>query len=165
MAQKFTRLRCYCFFVSAAEDLTGFLAKYDPPVRRLAEDVLRAMRKRYPSAVQLVYDNYNALVVGFGPTERASDAVFSIALYPRWVTLFFLRGASIADPHNLFKGSGKIVRHIVLGAASDLDEPRIASLMEAAVAQAGEPFASKPKGKLVIKSVSAKQRSRRPSAL
>jgi len=50
------------------------------------------MRARLPGAVELVYDNHNALAIGFGPTERASDAVFSIALFPRWVSLFFLRG-------------------------------------------------------------------------
>src|ERR1039458_9537409 len=65
---------------------------------------------RLPGAVQLVYDNYNALVIGFGPSERASEASFSIVLYPRWVTLFFLQGAGLPDPRRLLKGSGKVVR-------------------------------------------------------
>ena len=71
--------------------------------------------------MQLVYDNYNALAIGFGPSERASEAIFSIVLYPRWVTLFFLQGAGLADPKRLLKGSGKVVRHIVLASAADLD--------------------------------------------
>jgi hypothetical protein len=39
---------------------------------------LAKMRARLPGAVELVYDNYNALAIGFGPTERTSEAVFSI---------------------------------------------------------------------------------------
>ena len=78
--------------------LDAFLDKYTPPVATLARACLAKMRARLPGAVQLVYDNYNALAIGFGPSERASEAIFSIALYPRWVTLFFLQGAALPDP-------------------------------------------------------------------
>ena len=73
----------------AGTTLEGFIARYSPEVASLARAALDKMGKRLPSAVQLVYDNYNALAIGFGPTERASDAVFSIVLWPRWVSLFF----------------------------------------------------------------------------
>jgi hypothetical protein len=62
---------------------------------RVAKAAVARMRKYVPDSVELVYDNYNALVVGFGPTERAAEAVLSIALYPRGVTLFFLQGARL----------------------------------------------------------------------
>ena len=39
----------------------------------------------------MVYDNYNGLVIGFGPSHKPSLAIFSIALFPRRVILFFLR--------------------------------------------------------------------------
>ena len=64
--------------------LDAFLDKYTPAVAMLARACLAKMRARLPGAVQLVYDNYNALAIGFGPSERASEAIFSIALYPRW---------------------------------------------------------------------------------
>jgi len=64
----------------------------------------------------MVHDNYNALVVGFSPTELASDAPFSIALYPRWVTPFFLEGALLFDPDWFLKGSANRVRYVVLSA-------------------------------------------------
>src|SRR6185369_16501632 len=94
--------------------LESFLDKFTPEVATLARDCLTKMRARLPGAMQLVYDNYNALAIGFGPSERASEAIFSIVLYPRWVTLFFLQGAGLADPKRVLKGSGKVVRHIVL---------------------------------------------------
>ena len=80
----------------------------------LAKAVLKKMRARLPGAVELVYDNYNALVIGFGPNERASDAVFSIALYPKWINLFFLYGAMLEDPKEILRGSGKQVRRLLL---------------------------------------------------
>ena len=46
------------------------------------------MRKKFPDAHVLVYDNYNALAIGFAPTERGSEAFFSILLFPRWVNSF-----------------------------------------------------------------------------
>jgi hypothetical protein len=118
------------------------------------------MRKRLPRAVELVYDNYNALVIGFGPTERASEAIVSIVAYPRWVSVFFLQGAHLPDPQGVLTGSGKQVRHIRLDAgAAMLDTPAIRALMTEALKFSGEPFDGK--GRLVIKAISAKQRPRR----
>jgi hypothetical protein len=143
--------------------LDAFLDKYTPAIAQLARECLRKMRTRLPGAVQLVYDNYNALAIGFGPSERASEAIFSIALYPRWVTLFFLRGAGLPDPERLLKGGGKVVRHIVLASASDLDLPAIQELMAHALRRAEAGIDPAAPGKLVIRSVSGKQRPRRPA--
>ena len=143
--------------------LDAFLDKYSPAVATLARACLAKMRARLPGAVQLVYDNYNALAIGFGPSEHASEAVFSIALYPRWVTLFFLQGAGLPDPKHLLKGSGKIVRSIVLASAADLDSPAVQGLMATALKRAEPAIDPDALGSLVIRSVSAKQRPRRPA--
>ena len=147
---------------SAERDLQGFIDRFTPEIATLARACLKKMRTKLPGAVQLVYDNYNALVIGFGPSERASDAIFSIALYPRWVTLFFLQGAGLPDPSKLLKGSGKVVRHIVLAAAADLDKPAIQALMTIALNRAKAPMDPAATGNLEIRSISAKQRPRRP---
>ncbi len=143
--------------------LDTFLHKYAPTIATLARACLAKMRARLPGAVQLVYDNYNALAIGFGPSERASEAVFSIALYPRWVTLFFLQGVGLPDPKHLLNGSGKVVRHIVLASAADLDQPAVQDLMAAALKRAEPGIDPGAPGSLVIRSVSAKQRPRRPA--
>jgi len=143
--------------------LAAFLGKYTPEIRELAEAALEKMRTRLPGAIELVYDNYNALVVGFAPSERASDAIFSIALYPRWVTLFFLNGKGLPDPKKLLLGNGTRVRHIVLEKATTLDQPAVQSLMQAALRRSAKPLASNGRRQLIIKSVSAKQRPRRPN--
>ena len=141
--------------------LSAFIGKYSLEMQRTVRAARKKMRGLFPKAVELVYDNYNALVIGYGPTDRASDALCSIAVYPKWVTLFFLRGAEMQDPDGILKGGGKVVRQIRLSDASDLDRPAIRRLISQAIGMADVPFT---KHVLVIKSVSAKQRPRRPSA-
>jgi hypothetical protein len=146
----------------AERELQGLIDKYQPEIAALARACLKKMRSRLPGATQLVYDNYNALAIGFAPSPRASEAIFSIVLYPRWVTLFFLQGAGLPDPDKLLKGGGKVVRHIVLAAATDLDKPAIQALMVIALNRAKVAIDPGAPGSLIIKSISAKQRPRRP---
>ncbi len=144
--------------------LASFIAKFTPEVAASAAAVLAKMRARIPGAIELVYDNYNALAIGFGPTERTSDAIFSVALFPRWVSLFFLQDAlQLPDPQRLLKGSGKKVRHIVLESAATLDKPAVQALMSHALKRAATLLDPKLPNRLVIKSVSVKQRPRRPT--
>jgi len=147
-----------------SQQLAGFLAKFSPEVARTARAALRKMRARLPGAVELVYDNYNATVIGFGPSERASEAYFSVVLYPRWFTLFFLEGALLDDPKHLLKGNGKIVRHIVLEDDTTLDRPDVRALMARAIAFADIPIDPGQKRRIVVRAIAAKQRPRRPTA-
>ena len=98
----------------------------------------------------------------FGPSERASEAIFSVALYPRWVNLFFLQGATLPDPDRRLRGNGKFVRNTVLRDASELDEPEVRKLIDQAVRRASNPIDGRCRRRLVIRSISAKQRPRRP---
>jgi hypothetical protein len=145
-----------------SKQLGFFLSKFTPEVATRARRAIAILRKRLPGASVLVYDNYNALAVGFGPNERASEAILSIAVYPRWVSLFFLKGKSLDDPSKILKGSGSVVRHVVLESASALGAPEIRALVAQAIARSPGTIPARG-GKLVIKSVSAKQRPRRPA--
>jgi hypothetical protein len=86
-----------------AKQLAGFLAKYDAPIAKLAMAARAKLRKRMPTAVEMIYDNYNALVLGFCPNDRPSDAICSLALFPEWVTLCFIQGVKLADPKQLLR--------------------------------------------------------------
>ena len=147
---------------SPARRLEGFLARYSPEVATAARWALRRLRPLFPGAFELVYDNYNALAIGFSPTERASDVVVSIAVYPRWVSLFFLRGAALPDPERVLRGGGRQVRHVVLQPVGVLESPAIQRLLRQAITGSVKPFEKARRRTLVIKSVSAKQRPRRP---
>jgi hypothetical protein len=146
---------------SAQERLDSFLIKFDPAVEALARAVRATLRHLMPAALELVYDNYNALVIGFGPTERASDAIVSLAIYPGWVNLYFLHGAALPDLDGLLKGGGNQGRYIRLNSAEEIGAPGIAELLREALARAKTPLPETGKGYVVIKSISAKQRPRR----
>jgi hypothetical protein len=148
--------------LDAESRLESFLAKYTQEIRDELVAARTRMRSFFPRGFELVYENYNALVLGYGPTARASDAVLSLAAYPRWVTLFFLHGTSLADPSCLLQGTGRQVRSIRLRSAEDLDSPAIAALVEQAAAPKRMVFEQAPGLTTVVKSVSKTQRPRRP---
>jgi hypothetical protein len=147
---------------SAARQLAEFTREYLPEVREKAEDALARLRARVPGATEPVYNTYNALVIGFCPGEKASGAVLSIALYPRWVNLFFLEGATLDDPQSLLKGSGSRVRSIRLDDPSVIDTPAVRALIGEAVKNADVPFDRRRARTLVIKSAAPRRRPRRP---
>jgi hypothetical protein len=148
--------------VDAQGQLERFIDKYSPEVAADARRALAFLNRRLPTAKRLAYDNYNALVVGFGASEKVGEIILSIALYPRWVTLFFLRGVDLPDPDGLLEGSGSQVRGVRLQPISRLQTREVEKLIDAAVAQAALLPAAGD-GPLIIKSVSVKQRPRRPA--
>src|SRR5215217_599568 len=101
--------------LSPRSQLEGFIAKYSPAVATEGRAALAKVRRLVPGAVELVYDNYNWLVVGFCPSERASEGVLSVVFAPRWITLCFLQnGPKLSDPAGLLRGSGTRVRNVRL---------------------------------------------------
>lgn len=150
--------------MSPKAQLDSFLVKFTPEMAKSAKGVLAAMRKICPEAIELVYDNYNALAIGFATGERVKDVWFSIAVYPKWASLFFFKTLPLKDPDKLLKGSGSTTRHIVLAdGAMTLAAKPVRALIDQALEKAGQPFGAGGKGRIVIKSVSAKQRPRRPA--
>jgi hypothetical protein len=150
--------------VTAAAQWNLSLKRFNPEIVAVVKEALTRMRKMMPGAVELVYDNFNALVIAFGPSERASEAIFSLAIYPRWINLFFLRGAHLDDPAAVLKGSGAQVRHIRVGDASVLDQPAVRDLMKRALAQSTVAIDPKVRRRMAVRAVQAKQHPRRPEA-
>jgi hypothetical protein len=148
---------------SSARQLASFIAKFTPSMATEGRAALARMRKLVPGATELVYDNWNGLVVGFGPSARASEAVVSILMTSTHVTLCFIQdGPSLPDPEGLLKGSGNVVRHLRLTSSRDLDKPAVLALVKTAVARSGVPFPGGKRRELIVKSISPKQRPRRP---
>jgi hypothetical protein len=145
----------------AEGQLKGFIGKFKPAHRSLIREVRRALRRRFPTAHELVYDNYNFFVIGYGPTERPSDCFVSMAAAANGVGLCFIHGASLPDPKKCLLGSGKQTRFIRLETAGVLERPEVKSLLGTAAARSKVPLPASGRGKLVIRSVSAKQRPRR----
>jgi hypothetical protein len=148
---------------SPAKQVAGFIAKFDPAIAKLVRAARSELRRRYPTAIELVYDNYNALAIGYSPTEKTSDVYFSLAVYARGVNLYFMYGRSLPDPHKLLQGSGNQGAFVRLDDISTLDKPAVKALMVAAIKDSHQPLPRSVKGYTVVKSISAKQRPRRPA--
>jgi hypothetical protein len=141
--------------------LKDFIEKFDRKLQAVIRAVRRALRKRLPAANEIVYDNYNFFVIGYSPTERPSDTIVSLAAAANGVGLSFYRGATLPDPHKVLQGSGSQNRFVRLESAEILERPEIAALIDAAVEQNKAPLSASGKGRLIIRSISAKQRPRR----
>jgi hypothetical protein len=144
--------------------LAGFINKFDAKNAALIRSLRKALRKRLPSANELVYDNYNFFVIGYCSTERPSDCIVSIAAGANGVGLSFYHGASLPDPHRLLLGSGRQNRFIRIESAATVAHPAVGGLIAAAIAQAERPLPESGRGRLVIRSISEKQKPRRKPA-
>jgi hypothetical protein len=143
------------------QQLKGFVAKFDPAMGLQILECRSAMRKRFPAANELVYDNYNFLVIGYCTTEHPSDCVVSLAANSKGIGLSFYRGATLPDPHRILKGSGNQNRFVRLDCVATLSRSAVQELLDAAEAQADPAFVKAGRGKLIIRSISKKQRPRR----
>jgi Domain of unknown function (DU1801) len=146
---------------TAEQQLAGFIEKFDSKNAALIRSVRKVLRKRLPTANELVYDNYNFFVIGYCSTERPSDCILSIAAGANGVGLSFYYGATLPDPHGLLLGSGSQNRFIRIESAATLTNPEVEELIAAAIEQTEEPLPGTGSGKLVIRSISKKQRPRR----
>jgi hypothetical protein len=149
---------------SPSRQVESFIVKFDPAIARIVRASRAKLRRRYPTAQELVYDNYNALAIGYGPNERTSEVFVSVAAYARGVTLYFTQGRKVADPKGLLQGEGNQGAFVRLESPAVLDDKDVIALLSSAVAIGKTPLADTGRGKTIVKSISAKQRPRRPPA-
>jgi hypothetical protein len=134
---------------SPVKQLDGLMRRFDPAIRA-------KLRRRMPTAIELVHENARALAIGFASSEQRSDAIVSLAVYARGVNLYFIYGAALADPNGLLLGSGNQGRFVRLESASLLDRPEIDALLAAAIAEGDTRLPPSGRGRVVIKSISSR---------
>ena len=149
---------------SAEAQLRGLIAKFAPAHQRLIGAMRRSLRKRLPTAHEVVYEYRDCFVISYSPNERGYEGVLAIRASANGARLYFNRGKELPDPARLLRGSGKQVRSIHVDGASTLARPAVARLIEEAIARNRVPFARTGRGPVVIRSASAKQRRRRRPA-
>lgn len=149
---------------SAEAQLRTLIAKFAPAHQRLTGALRRWLRKRLPTAHELVYEYSDCVVISYSPNERGYEGVLAIRASANGVRLYFNRGKGLPDPEKLLRGSGKQTRWIPLEGASILARPAVADLIDEAIARNRVPFVSTGLGPVVIRSELAKQRRRRRPA-
>ena len=144
--------------------LRFFIEMFDPNEQKLIRAVRSAVRKRLPTASELVYDYKTFFVIAYSPTEQPPDAILATAARKDGVRLYLMQGPRLPDPKKLLMGSGKQVRFVRLETARRLAHPDVEALVAAAIDHARVPLPSKGRGELVIRTFGAKKGPRRKAA-
>lgn len=147
--------------MDAEAQLETFIDRFTPEIAGRVRAARAALRARLPGASELVYDNYNGLAIAYGPGEKPSEAVFSLAVYPRNILLYFLPGIGLPDPEGLLEGEGRVGRYVCLKDVALLDAPAVIALIDAALDRAKRPLPPAG-GQTIVRSIAARQRPRRP---
>jgi hypothetical protein len=147
---------------SAEAELRTLIAEFAPAHLRLIGALRKLLRKRLPTAHEVVYEYRDFVVISYSPDDRGYEGVLAIHASANGVRLYFNHGKELQDPAKLLQGSGNQMRFVHVEGASTLARPEVACLIDEAIARSGVPFASAGRGSVVIRSTSAKKR-RRPS--
>jgi hypothetical protein len=141
--------------------LRSLLAMFDASEQRLIRSVRTALRKRLPTANELLYDYKTFFVIGYSPSERPTDGIAALAARPDGVRLYLMPGPQLPDPKKLLSGSGKQARFMRVESARALKHPDVEALVAAAIERAAVPLPSTGRGKLLVRTLSEKRQPRR----
>lgn len=141
--------------------LRAYVARFAPKDQKLIRAVRSALRKRFPTANELVYDYGHSLVIGYSPSDKGIESIVSFAARESGVALYFNRGPELPDPKGLLEGSGRQTRFIAVESASRLAQPAVKALINAAIELSAVSLPAKGKGSVIIKSGAATKRPRR----
>jgi hypothetical protein len=144
--------------------LQSLIGKFEPGDQRLFRSFRSAMRKRFPTANELVYDYRTFIVIGYSPSEHGIESVASVAARVDGVRLYLLNAPELPDPNKLLMGSGKQARFIPLENARQLARPEVEALIAAAIARSRVRLPSRGTGKLFIQTFGGKRRARGKNA-
>jgi hypothetical protein len=146
---------------SPSAQLAALLSRFPADIIALASRCLPRLRRAFPGSTLLVYEYSSSVVVAFGMSERGSEAIVALSVYPDSVRLYVDR--SLPDPNGLLSGSGGKVRFVTVKAASELDRGDIHKLMKAAIKNSGVKFTRGRLTRMVFKSASKKRAPKKSS--
>src|SRR5438552_8308926 len=126
---------------SAEAQLRTLIAKFAPAHLRLIGAMRRWLRKRLPTAHEVVYEYHDFFVISYSPNERGYEGVLAIRASANGVRLYFNRGKELLDPEKMLQGLGKQTRWIDLEGALTLARPAVVRLVLAAIRRNRVPVA------------------------
>src|SRR5260221_1784385 len=140
------------------KDLLKFLKPFNDDIKETALWLRVFIWDLYPDSNELIYDNYNALAVGWSPTDRVGHTFCSIAVGSnKYIHFGFYWGSEIADPEKMLLGKGNQYRYIIVKNKNDFPKTYIKKLVKKAYANSLAKVKDKKqimKGVTIIKSIS-----------
>ena len=140
------------------KDLLKFLEPFPKTVSELALWVREFIWDQYPNCNELIYDNYNALALGWSLTDKLTHTFCSIAVFAKYIHFGFYWGSEIDDPEKRLSGNGKQYRYMIVVDKKALPKTYIRKLMKEAYANSLAKVKDKTqlrKGMTIIKSALA----------
>jgi hypothetical protein len=135
---------------TAEAEVRRIVAKFASAHQRLVNATRRWLRKRLPTAHEVVYEYRGWFVISYSPSERGYEGVCAVRGDAKGVRLYFTAGKSLPDPEKLLKGTAR-ARFVELEGASTLARPAIARLFKAAMAGNRVPFARTGRGPVSVR--------------
>jgi hypothetical protein len=144
---------------AAEAEVRVLIEKFAPASVRLVSAMRQRLRKRLPTAIEVVYEYRSWFVISYSPNEHGYEGVLGIRGDADGVKLFFNRCKELPDPAKLLQGSGSQCRTIDMEGASTLTRPEVTRLIDEAIARNPVPFAEAGRGSVVMsRSTSAKRK-------
>jgi hypothetical protein len=112
--------------------LDRFLGLFPPEVRDLALQARELVQGALPGAIEVVDPPSKIIAYGYG--QKYKDLICAIAPTSSYVNLIFSRGVVLPDPAGLLSGTGKRARHVKIQSISDIAQPGVRALLDAAAA-------------------------------
>jgi hypothetical protein len=138
------------------------LLPYGEAIQDLALAARKLILEEAPGACEFVYEVYT-IADHFTFTERPSDAFVFTTTHANWVNLGFNYGSLLPDPDGVLRGEGKLIRHIRIAQATDLDAPGVRELVRASIAEAECPEGKAGKPRTVVRRAQSAGKRSAPS--
>jgi hypothetical protein len=148
------------------KDISKFLKPFSQEIVERVLWLREFIWDLYPQANELIYDNYNALAVGWSPTDRVGHTFCSIAVgrTSNNVHFGFYWGSEISDPDKILLGQGNQYRYILVPDKKTFPKAYIIKLIREAYANSLRKVKDKKQimnGQTILKSISSKKREKK----
>jgi hypothetical protein len=145
------------------KDLNKFLKPFPEDMKEIFLWLREFVWNLYPGSNELIYDNYNALAVGWSPTDRVGHTFCSIVLGRSSGNIHFgfYWGSQINDPDKILLGKGNQYRYIYVTDKNTFPKIYIKKLLKEAYTNSMLKVKDKNqiiKGITITKSISATKR-------
>ena len=102
-----------------------------PEVRALARAARALIYDVLPATVEVVWPHQRTAGYGTGP-KKMSEHFCWLAPASDHLVFGFYYGSELLDPARLLGGTGRLMRHVKIRAAEDLDDPALRQLVRVA---------------------------------
>lgn len=143
------------------QQIEHYLLPYNEALSNLVQELRSCIKEQTQPSIELVFDTYNSLNIGYGFTEKAWDCYCGIIVYRKHLNLSFPSGATLTDPEGILQGKGAKVRHLKIKSLADIKEPLVSAILGEARTNAFSALADPPSSttcRTVIKESSGKKR-------